>query len=117
MADGTASIRLPAVQAPRVFLVGIVWADGLKPGQPVKRVIRSRKAGLYLNDDGTWTADWQKAKGFDAFKGVWAAKHFREVDLVLVVGDKPSAQDDIILPMPGAFQPPALDFRRSLPGL
>jgi hypothetical protein len=75
----------------------------------MKRLIRSRKTGLYLNDDGSWTTDWQKAIGFDAFKGVWAAKegfHLKEVDLVLVVGDKPSTQYDVILPLPDAAQPP-----------
>ena len=64
-----------------------------------------------------WNVSPRFTPGGVDLKVVWAAKHFREVDLVLVVGDKPSAQDDIILPMPGAFQPPALDFRRALPGL
>ena len=74
----------------------------------MKRLIRNRKTGLYLNDDGSWTGDWEKAAGFKGMRGVWAAKesyHLRSVDLVLVVGDKPSRQHDIILPLPDAAQP------------
>jgi len=68
----------------------------------VKRLIRNRNTGLYFSRDGAWTDDWQQAKGFAAFGDAWAEKeahHLGEIDLVLVVGDQPSAQYDVILPL------------------
>ena len=63
------------------------------------KVIRNRE-GLYLREDGTWTAEFQEAKIFQSLNNVFAAKLRFQIEnayLVLVVNEEPSREYDIVL--------------------
>jgi hypothetical protein len=80
----------------------------------MKRLIRKTNAEDFLKADGTWTKDFAEARDFP---NILAASKFQQqnalvgVELLLVVGDSPSAQDSVFrLPPEGSkpafYQPP-----------
>ena len=65
----------------------------------VTRVIRNN-AGLYLKQDGAWTAHLPEALKFaDTSSAIWAKKNHQleGVHFVLVIGDEPSHWDVVML--------------------
>jgi hypothetical protein len=68
----------------------------------VKRVIKNRRTGFYLKEDSTWTPHWEQGLDFRGIIAVLSTKerlHLKEVDMVLIVGDTPSAKYDVVLPL------------------
>ena len=69
--------------------------------RPVTKVIRNRE-GLYFKLGGGWTAYFEAAGKFPDTKDVIdTVRRFDlpEVDLVIVVSDKPSREWDVVLPL------------------
>ena len=67
----------------------------------VRRLIRSRATGMYLQENGTWTKKLQEAKCFPGVETVLSAfqqHNLRDCDLVLQFEDEPSSYD-IVLPL------------------
>ena len=67
----------------------------------MKRLIRNRQTKEYFRRDGTWTKDTAAAREFLDIRSVMKAEkehHLQNVELVLLMGDKPSRYD-IVLPL------------------
>jgi hypothetical protein len=69
----------------------------------MKRLIRNKKTQQYLTSNGTWTADHRAAMFFasgKAAQATWLAQGLQDSEEILILGDEPSAQYDIIVPLP-----------------
>lgn len=68
---------------------------------PMKRLIRNKTTKEFFQFGGTWTQDAQFARNFDDIRSVVKAEQeyrLQNVELVLLMGDKPSKYD-VILPL------------------
>ena len=75
----------------------------------VKRVIRNCLTGELLAENGNWTREYSKAL---VFPDLGAAMSFRDglglsdVELLLIIGEKPDPARDIVFPLKNASSPP-----------
>jgi hypothetical protein len=72
----------------------------------MKRLIRKKVTGEFLNADGTWTHDFSKARDFPNMLAVSKAQKDRRlegIELVLVA-DKPG-EAEVVLPLPSSVNP------------
>ncbi len=70
--------------------------------QPLKRLIRHRRTGEFLAQNASWTREPELALGFPDLSSAMALREklvLKDVDLVLMVGEKPNRDYDIILPL------------------
>ena len=68
----------------------------------MKTVIREKIGRVYFQADGTWTDDPAIATGFPNLMSAIEAKqqfNLKQVEVVFLMGDRPSAQSDVVLPL------------------
>jgi hypothetical protein len=68
----------------------------------VKTLIRDKIGQGYFQRDGTWTTDPAIATGFPNLMSAVEAKqqfNLKQVEVVFLMGDRPSAQCDVVLPL------------------
>ena len=85
----------------RAFSNGFSDPRPLWCSQPLKRLIRHRRTGEFLAQNATWTREPELALGFPDLSSAMALREklvLKDVDLVLMVGEKPNRDYDIILP-------------------
>lgn len=83
--------------------------------QPLKRLIRHRRTGEFLAQNATWTREPELALGFPDLSSAMALREqlvLKDVELVLMVGETPNHEYDIILPLWDARAAAALNEQR-----
>ena len=86
----------------RAFSNGFSDPRPLWCSQPLKRLIRHRRTGEFLAQNATWTREPELALGFPDLSSAMVLREklvLKDVDLVLMVGEKPNRDYDIILPL------------------
>jgi hypothetical protein len=76
------------------------------------KIIRNR-SGHYLKADGTWTTIFEEAEMFPSTLELihaWQSFQLLEVEMVLVVGDKPCSEWDVVLPLEKSFKSSSLEL-------
>ncbi len=66
------------------------------------RLVRHKMTRAYFGRDGTWTHDSASACQFDDIRSILELQRERnltEIEMVLQMGDEPSAEYDITLPL------------------
>jgi hypothetical protein len=68
----------------------------------MKTLIREKTGQVYFQGNGAWTDDAASATGFPNLMSAIEAKqqfNLRQVEVVFLMGDRPSAQCDVVLPL------------------
>ena len=68
----------------------------------MKTLIREKTDQVYFQRNGTWTNDPAIATGFPNLMSAIDAKqqfNLKQVEVVFLMGDRPSAQGDVVLPL------------------
>ena len=68
----------------------------------MKTLIREKIDQVYFQRNGTWTTDPAIATGFpNLMSAIEAQQQFnlKQVEVVFIMGDRPSAQCDVVLPL------------------
>ena len=68
----------------------------------MNRIIRKKGTRLYLSSEGGWATDWRQAQGFESMESVLSVmekQKLTDVELVMVMGENPSEDYDVVLPL------------------
>ena len=68
----------------------------------MKRLVRHRTTRAYLAQNGGWTRDTKQLEHFESIQAILAIKRrfqLRDIEVVLQMGEEPSAEYDIALPI------------------
>ena len=68
----------------------------------MKRLVRHRTTRAYLDRNGGWTRDMSRQEHFESIQDILVVQRrfqLRDIEVVLQMGDEPSTEYDIALPL------------------
>lgn len=68
----------------------------------MKRLVRHRTTRAYLDRNGGWTRDGNELEHFESIQAILAVQRrfqLRDIEVVLQMGEEPSAEYDVALPI------------------